>query len=384
MRISAVEAFLVAPRWMFVKVSTDAGIDGWGEGTLEGHAGVVRAAVDALAPALLGTDPLRIEDHWQRLTKGGFYRGGPVLSSAVSGIDQALWDIAGKAHGAPVHQLLGGPVRDRVRVYGWIGGDRPADVAAAARAQREAGLTAIKMNASAQLGPLPSAAETAEIVERARLVRDALGDGLDFAVDFHGRVSAAAAKRLIPELEPYRPLFVEEPVTPENGHANLRRLVESSATPIATGERLYSRWDFLPVLEAGVRVVQPDVSHAGGISEVRRIASLAETFGAVLAPHCPLGPLALAACLQVDLAAPNFLIQEQSLGIHYHDGGGAELFDYIENPEHFRFDEGAITAPPLPGLGVAVDEAAVRRAASRGHAWRTPLWKHADGSFAEW
>jgi galactonate dehydratase len=383
MRISAVETFLVAPRWMFVKISTDAGIDGWGEGGLEGYADVTQAAVAALAPQLVGADPLRIEDHWQRLTKGGFYRGGPVLSSAVAGIDQALWDIAGKALDAPVYQLLGGPVRDRVRVYGWIGGDSPIDVAAAARAQQEAGLTAVKMNAGAQFPPLPPASGDAEVVERARLVREALGDNLDFAIDFHGRVSAAAAKRLIPSLEPYHPLFVEEPVLPGNNHTNLRRLVESSATPIATGERLYSRWDFLPVLEAGVRVVQPDLAHAGGISEVRRIAALAETFDAVLAPHCPLGPLALAACLQVDFATPNFLIQEQSLGIHYNQGT-AELLDYVHNPEVFAFTQGHIARPEGPGLGVVIDEGAVRRSAARPHAWRTPIWEHADGSFAEW
>jgi galactonate dehydratase len=382
-KITMVEAFLVAPRWMFVKLSTDSGIEGWGEGTLEGNADAVRAAVDSMAPQLVGTDPLRIEDHWQRLTKGGFYRGGPVLASAVSGIDQALWDIAGKAHDAPVHELLGGPVRDWVRVYGWIGGDSPADVAAAAQAQRKAGLTAVKMNASGRLDPLPTRSETAGIVERARLVREAVGDDLDFAIDFHGRMSPAAARRIIPQLEPLHPLFVEEPVVPEADHANLRRLVESSATPIATGERLYSRWDFLPALEAGVRVVQPDLAHAGGISEVRRIAVLAETFGAVLAPHCPLGPLALAACLQVDFATPNFLIQEQSLGIHYHDGS-AELLDYVGNPEAFRFDQGRIMRPQGPGLGVVIDENAVRHAAERGHTWRTPIWDHTDGSFAEW
>ncbi|MEC3998667.1 galactonate dehydratase [Actinacidiphila sp. DG2A-62] len=383
MQITAVETFPVPPRWLFVKVSTDEGIDGWGEASLEGNAEAVRAAVAAATPRLLGADPLRIEDHWQRLTKGGFYRGGPVLASAVSGLDQALWDIAGRAHGVPVHELLGGPVRDRVRVYGWIGGDRPADVAADARAQREAGLTAVKMNASAQLPALPTLADSAEVVERARQVREALGDAGDFAIDFHGRVAAPAAGRLIRRLEDLHPLFVEEPVVPEHNHTNLRRLVESTPTPVATGERLYSRAEFLPVLEAGVRVVQPDVSHAGGISEVRRIAVLAETFGAVLAPHCPLGPLALAACLQVDFATPNFLIQEQSLGIHYHKGD-AELLDYLLEPGVLRFDEGGVVRPTGPGLGVEVDESAVRRAAARGHAWRTPIWNHADGSFAEW
>ncbi|WP_199443524.1 galactonate dehydratase [Umezawaea beigongshangensis] len=382
MRITEVESFQVAPRWMFVKVSTDAGVCGWGEGGLEGYADVTGAAVAALAEQLVGTDPRRIEDHWQRLVKSGFYRGGPVLSSAVAALDQALWDIVGRLHGVPVHELLGGHVRDRVRVYGWIGGDSPHDVAAAAQAQRNAGMTAVKMNATAQFGPIPSADEVAAVVERAGQVREALGGGNDFAVDFHGRVSAAVAPRLIEALEPLAPLFVEEPVLPGNNHTNLRRIVESTTTPIATGERLFSRSDFLPVLQAGVRVVQPDLAHAGGISEVRRIAALAETFDAFLAPHCPLGPLALAACLQVDFATPNFLIQEQSLGIHYNST--AELLDHVANPEVFTFTDGYVERPTGAGLGVEIDEASVRKAHERGGQWRTPTWNHPDGSFAEW
>jgi galactonate dehydratase len=382
MRVTDVETFLVAPRWMFVKVSTDAGIHGWGEGGLEGAADVTAAAVAALAEQVVGEDPRRIEDLWQRLTKGGFYRGGPERSSAIAALDQALWDIAGRRLGVPVYELLGGPVRDRVRVYGWIGGDSPHDVAAAATAQRKAGMTAVKMNATAQFPPIPSASEVEAASDRARQVREALGPDRDFAVDFHGRVSAAAAPRLIEALEPFDPLFIEEPVVPEHNHTNLRRLVESTSRPIATGERLFSRSDFLPVLEAGVRVVQPDLAHAGGISEVRRIAALAETFGAVLAPHCPLGPLALAACLQVDFATPNFLIQEQSLGIHYNRT--AELLDYVAEPEVFTFTDGHVARPAGPGLGVEIDEGAVRRAHEHGMRWRTPVWAHPDGSFAEW
>jgi len=382
MRVTEVETFLVAPRWMFVKVSTDAGVAGWGEGGLEGAADVTAVAVAVLAEQLIGADPRRIEDHWQRLTKGGFYRGGPARSSAVAALDQALWDIVGRCHDAAVHELLGGPVRDRVRVYGWVGGDSPRDLVEAVTAQRKAGMTAVKMNASAQLPPIPSAAEVAGVADRAGEVRSALGPDHDFAVDFHGRVGPAAARRLIAAIEPFDPLFIEEPVLPEHNHTNLRQLVDSTAVPIATGERLYSRTDFLPVLQAGVRVVQPDVAHAGGISEVRRIAALAETFGAVLAPHCPLGPLALAACLQVDFATPNFLIQEQSLGIHYNRT--AELLDYVANPEVFTFADGHVTRPTGPGLGVEIDEAAVRRVHARGGQWRTPSWDHADGSFAEW
>jgi galactonate dehydratase len=383
MKITAVETFQVAPRWMFVKVSTDSGLSGWGEGGLEGYADVTATATHALAEYLVGRDPRRIEDHWQRMSKGGFYRGGPVLSSAVAGLDQALWDIRGTELGVPVYELLGGPVRDRVRVYGWIGGDSPADVATAAAAQMAAGLTAVKMNASAQLAHLPTERQSAEIVQRATAVRHAIGSDADFALDFHGRVSAPAARRLLPLLEPLHPLFVEEPVLPTNSYATLARLVAGSSTPIATGERLYSRWDVLPALQAGVAVLQPDVAHAGGISEVRRIAALAETYDVAIAPHCPLGPLALAACLQIDFATPNFLIQEQSIGIHYNHGS-AELLDYVVNPEVFRFVDGYIERPTLPGLGVVVDEDAVRSADQVSHRWRTPIWDHDDGSFAEW
>ena len=317
MLITTIETFAVAPRWLLVRVDTDAGIIGWGEATLEGHVDVAAAAVRVLGERLVGTDPRRIEDAWQRSTRAGFYRGGPVFGSAVAGIDMALWDILGRSLDVPVHQLLGGHVRDSVRVYGWIGGDQPSDVADDARVQAATGLTAVKMNAADQRSHLPTQAQDDEVVERARLVREALGPDLDFAIDFHGRFTASAARRLMPRLEEFHPLFVEEPVLPEHGPARLAGLVASTVVPIATGERLYSRWDVGPALEAGVAVIQPDLAHAGGISEVRRIAALAETFDVAVAPHCPLGPLALAACLQVDLAIPNFLIQEQSLGIHY-------------------------------------------------------------------
>ncbi|GAA1936352.1 galactonate dehydratase [Kitasatospora viridis] len=381
MRITSLETFLVAPRWLFLKVGTDEGVTGWGEPVVEGRAATVRTAVHELADQLVGQDPLRIEHHWQVLSKGGFYRGGPVLSSAVAGIDQALWDIAGKVHGVPVHQLLGGHVRDRARVYAWIGGDEPAELAEQARAQVEAGFTAVKLNGSGRLRPIDSQAQTRAVLERAAAVREVLGPERDFAIDFHGRVSPAMARRLLPLLEPLHPLFVEEPVLPEHA-GELRRLAQSTAVPLACGERLYSRWDFREVLASGLAVAQPDVSHAGGISEVRRIAALAELHGVALAPHCPLGPIALAASLQLAFAVPNFLIQEQSLGIHYH--AGAELLDYLVDPAPFRFTDGHAARPTGPGLGIEIDEAAVRRAAELGHRWRNPVWFDADGGFAEW
>jgi galactonate dehydratase len=280
-----------------------------------------------------------------------------------------------------VHALLGGPVRDRVRVYAWVGGDAPDQLADQVAAHVAAGMTAVKMNASGRLSPVPTMGEVDDVVRRVAAVREALGPGRDVAIDLHGRASYPAARLLLPAVAGLHPLLVEEPLVPEHGH-RLAALVAATPVPIATGERLYSRSDFLPVLGAGVSVVQPDLSHAGGISEVRRIAALAETHGALLAPHCPLGPVSLAASLQVAFATPNFLIQEQSIGIHYH--AGTELLDYLVDPAPLRIVGGYIPRPDGVGLGIRVDEDAVRRADRAGHAWRNPVWRHDDGSFAEW
>ncbi|MGI5152652.1 galactonate dehydratase [Plantactinospora sp. CA-294935] len=380
-KIERVETFLVPPRWLFVRIETADGTVGWGEATCEGRSETVRTAVHQLSELLIGQDALRIEDHWQVMTKGSFYRGGPILASAVSGLDQALWDIAGKHFDAPVHQLLGGPVRDRIRVYGWVGGDEPGEVAEHIAAQVAAGLTAVKMNASGRMGPIASVAELDGVVRRVAAAREVLGEHRDVAVDFHGRFTLANARRVAPLLEPFRPFFLEEPVVPENSHL-LGEFVRSTSTPVSTGERLYSRQEFLPALQAGIAVAQPDLSHAGGITEVRKIAALAEVYDVQLAPHCPLGPIALAACLQVGFATPNYLIQEQSIGIHYN--ADAEVLDYLVDRTPFGFADGHIARLTGPGLGIQIDENAVRRADQRGHSWRGPVWRHPDGSFAEW
>ncbi|MDT0270228.1 galactonate dehydratase [Streptomyces sp. DSM 44915] len=381
MKITRIETFAIPPRWLLCRVETDEGVVGWGEPVVEGRAATVRTAVGELAELLIGQDPSRIEDHWQVMTKGSFYRGGPVLSSAVAGLDQALWDIAGKTLGVPVHVLLGGPVRDRVRAYSWVGGDEPAEVADAVAAQVAAGFTAVKMNASGRMNRLATVADLDQLLERAAAARGVLGPDRDFALDFHGRFSVANARRVLPHLADSAPLFVEEPLLPEYSHL-LGGLVETSPVPLATGERLFSRTDVLPALQAGVAVLQPDLSHAGGISEVRRIAALAETFDVPVAPHCPLGPVSLAASLQIAFATPNFLIQEQSIGIHYNTG--AEVLDYVLDREVFRFDEGHFRRPTAPGLGIEVDERAVRAADNSAPDWRGPVWRHPDGSFAEW
>lgn len=381
MKIVSLETFPVAPRWLFLAIRTDEGIVGWGEPIVEGRTETVAAAVGELADYLVGQDPFRIEDHWQTMTRGGFYRGGPVLSSAVAGIDQALWDIKGKALGVPVHELLGGPVREYMRIYAWVGGDDPSSVADAALARKAEGLDAVKMNASGPLRALETKQAVDDIVARTSAVREAVGEEFDIAIDFHGRLAPAVAKQACRLLEPLHPYFVEEPLVPELT-SDYTTICTSTTVPIATGERLYSRWDFRDVLNSGIAVAQPDLSHAGGISEVRRIAAAAETSGVALAPHCPLGPIAFAASLQVDFTAPNALIQETSLGIHYNVG--SDLLDYLIDPSVFTMRDSYLPRPTAPGLGIEIDEAAVRRAAEQGQRWRNPVWRHPDGSLAEW
>ncbi|MGI8769423.1 MAG: galactonate dehydratase [Propionibacteriaceae bacterium] len=381
MQITSIETFKVPPRWLFVRIGTDEGVTGWGEPVVEGRADTVRACVGELSPLLIGQDPLRIEDHWQVMTKSSFYRGGPIMSSAVAGLDQALWDICGKVLGVPVHVLLGGPVRDRIRLYTWVGGDDPSEVGEQVAAAVERGFTAVKMNASGKMGHIGTTAELDAVVNRAAAAKEVLGPDRDVALDGHGRLSLSNARQLARLLEPVRPLFFEEPVLPEYTHL-LRDVVESTTVPIATGERLFSRRDFLPALQAGIAIAQPDLSHAGGISEVHRIASLADMYDVAIAPHCPLGPLALASSLQIGFATPNYLIQEQSQGIHYNTEG--ELFDLVTNPEDFAFVDGWVNRLTRPGLGVEIDEQAVRTVDQRGHAWGTAWWRHDDGAFAEW
>ena len=379
MKIDRIETFFVPPRWLFVRVETDDGASGWGEASLEGHAEAVDGAFAALRDRFIGHDPRRIEDIWQIAYRGGFYRGGPVLMSALAGLDQALWDLKGKVLGVPAWELMGGKVRDKIRAYAWIGGDRPDDIAAASRARREQGFNAIKMNATAELDWLGTPKLFDDVVAR---VHAAQGEGMDVGLDFHGRVHKPMAKQLAKVLEPLGLLFIEEPLLSENreGLAQIAALV---STPIALGERLYSRWDFKPFLESGaVDIIQPDLSHAGGLSECRRIAALAETYDVAVAPHCPLGPLALAACLQLAACTPNVAIQEMSLGIHYNVGH--DLLEFVTNKEALTSVEGYLPIPELAGLGVDIDEAAVREVDKDRHRWRNPIWRTRDGSFAEW
>lgn len=382
LEITEFELFKVPPRWLFLKLTTAGGLIGWGEPVVEGRADTVAAAIREVASLLIGHPANKIEDFWQMIYRGGFYRGGPVLMSALSGIDQALWDIKGKALGVPVYELLGGAVRDKMKIYGWIHGDTPEALGEAAKKRIAAGFTALKMNVTDQLEWIDAPHRVNAAAERLSAVRNAIGDQYPIGVDLHGRVHKGMVKMMARALEPYQPYFLEELVLSENNDS-LAALQSFTSTPIATGERMYSRWDFKKILQDGtVDILQPDLSHAGGISEVKRIATMAEAYDVAIAPHCPLGPISLAAALQIDFSCINALIQETSLGVHYNED--IELTDYLVDPEVFGLKDGSVPLLTAPGLGIEIDEGKVREAAKTGHDWKNPIWRNPDGSVAEW
>ncbi|ATY64668.1 galactonate dehydratase [Cordyceps militaris] len=382
-KIADIKYYRVPPRWLFVKITDDAGNVGWGEASLEGHTQAVEGCLDAWRDQYVGLEANDIEQIWQLSWRKSFYRGGPVLMSALSGLDIALWDLKARRLGVPIYELLGGKLRTKLKVYAWIGGDRPAAVSSAALARQAQGFTAVKMNATADLGWLDSPSALDGCVARVAAVR-ALG--LDVAVDFHGRAHRPMAKQLAAALAPLRPLFIEEPLLAEHVEG-VRALAARTSIPIALGERLHSRWDVKPFLDAAaggcVDVLQPDVCHVGGISELRRIATMAEAYDVPLAPHCPLGPIALAACLQVDAAMPNFAIQEMSLGIHY-NVGGYDLLSYIKNPEIWTVENGFVDLMTGPGLGIEVDEERVIEASKNAEPWVSPGFTGPGGELREW
>ena len=366
-KITQMETFLVKPRWIFLKVHTDAGIIGLGEPLLEGRAKTVATAIEEIAPYLIGKDPRRVVHHWQAIYRHSFYKGGPILTSALSGIDQALWDIKGKALGVPVYELLGGPTRDRIRVYAHA---RTPDAIKSALNQ---GFTTFKTGVPRErpARPVESKAWLDYAVEKFAELRGIIGPENDIGIDFHGAIPLQTARMLIKALEPHHPFFIEEPAPPENVDV-MAEMARLTHLPVATGERIFTKWGFREVLEKGAAsILQPDLCHAGGITEVRLIAGMAEAHYAVLAPHNPMGPISLAAGLQIAASIPNFLCQEQvSLG----EG-------YIKEP--FEVENGYIPLPTKPGLGIELDEAAL--ADKIDHDWRNPETYDAfDGSVVDW
>ena len=366
-RITGMETLLVKPRWLFLKIRTNAGITGLGEPITEGRARTCAEAVKEIEPYLIGKDPRAVTHHWQAIYRHAFYRGGPVLTSALSGVEQALWDLKGKALGVPVYELLGGPTRDKIRVYAHAG--TPAQM----KERRAQGFTAFKTGPAKRRPAriVETKAFVDNVVREFALLREAGGPEVDIAIDFHGAIPPQTSKILIKALEPYQPMFIEEPVNCQNVDAMVE-IARGTVLPIATGERIFTKWGFREILEKGAAsILQPDLSHAGGIMEVRLIAGMAEAYYAAIAPHNPLGPISLAAGIQIAASIPNFLCQEQvSLG----EG-------YIKTP--FKVENGYIPLPTAPGLGIELDEDAL--AGKIGHDWRNPESYDADdGSVVDW
>jgi len=389
MRIAEIRAYKVFPRWVFVEVITDTDLIGYGEASLEGRANTVISAVEELKRVLIGKDPFRIEHLWQLMYKSSFYRGGPVLSSAISGVDIALWDLKGKILNAPVYELLGGPSRERVRLYAHIepftaGGyvkskdseglelGTTSEYIEFALERKEQGFSAVKLVPVYSPRPLDHVDAVRGTLEKVKAVRDALGDKVDIAIDIHGRVLPAVAAALVEELATYGVLFVEEPCPPEDIQS-LAAIRQRAKIPIAAGERLTSKWEALRLLTTNaVDILQPDLCHAGGVTECKKIAALAEAYDVVMAPHCPLGPIALAACLHLDAAIPNFLIQEFiTLGENY-----------LLNP--FEVSQGYVHIPQGPGLGIELDEGYVKEMRAKAIDWDNTIWYYEDGAVAAW
>jgi galactonate dehydratase len=389
MKIVDLKLYHVPRRFLYLKIETDEGICGWGEPLVEGRAGTLEGAVNEWRDYFIGKNPLPIEEHWQTMYRCAFYRSGPVLMSAMAGIDQALWDIKGKYHDMPVYEMLGGPVKNKVKAYRGIRGSTAAELAADAALAKSQGYKLVKCGSTtvhhdgAGTHYIDTLGRVDAAVAKLAAIRDAIGFDIDLAVDFHGAIHKPMAKVITKEIDQFRLAFIEEPVLPENSEA-LREVARYTSSPIATGERMYSRWDFKKILDDGyVDIIQPDLSHAGGISECRRIAAMAEAYDMALAPHCPLSVIAFASCVQIDAASPNAVFQEQSIDVH--DGtkdnpGMAALGD----PGVFAFDGGFISLPAKAGLGIDINEEYVEEANKTPHNWKNPLLRTYDGTPIEW
>lgn len=383
MKITRLEVIKVKPRWMFLKMYTDTDIVGLGEPVLEGHCNAVEAVIREFEEYLIGKDPMQIEHHVQALYRGGFYRGGPLMLSAISGIEQAMWDIKGKFYNCPVYEMLGGKCRDKIRMYthlkrAGVPGDFPIEeMLSIADVRLKNGYTALKYSIIPPIHPIENPQNINGHIERFRRIREHIGDGVDLAIDFHGRVSPAVANILIEQLKPYCPMFVEEPCMPENVDV-MAEIARKTTVPIAAGERLFGKWQYRDLIQKqAVSVVQPDICHVGGIYEARKIAAMAELYYGTVAPHNPLGAISLAACIQLDACIPNFLVQEHP--------GNADLSDlgvgYLREP--FVIHNGYIDLPTKPGLGIELDEEALQDKIYDGK-WTTPRLYYEDGSNADW
>jgi len=370
------DLYKVPPRWLFLRLHTNDGVVGWGEATVEGHVRPVSSAVKKLLEKyILGSEASRIEDHWQTMYKGSFHRGGPILMSAISSIDQALWDIKGKLLDTPVYELLGGKVRDQIYTYRWVGGGSVDELSDQAIEATKNSCSAIKMHATSKLKQIDKPEKITQATDRIKAVREAVGQDIDIAVDCHGRVSMPMAKQLVSALEPYSPMFIEEPVLPEYSH-RLPELASDTTAPLATGERLYTRFAFRPVIEKnGVDIVQPNISIAGGITEAKKIASMADTHDIALAPAHADGSISFISCLHLCLTTPNAVVLDY--------GNENTTYSYFENSP-VEFPENAIALKDNPGLGIQIDINRIKEKSDRAIDWQNPTWRHDDNSIAEW
>ena len=360
-KVTKIETFVLKNSWVFVKISTDAGITGWGE-MLKDDAKACAAGALEVADYLVGKDPRPVTHHWQAIHRGAFYRGGPIKTAISSGIDMALWDITGKCYGVPVYKLLGGPTRERIRVYGEV--------------SEKTGVNAMKVGPGTSRSPfkyIEGQKFVDEVVERFKALREQHGSGVDIAVDFHGAVQPPTASLLIKALEPYHPWFYEEIVQALNIDV-MAELAEKTHIPIATGERIFTKWGFKEILEKrAAHILQPDVCYAGGITELKIIAGMAEAYYSPLAPHNPQGPCSLAASLQVAAAIPNFLIQER---------GDNEYADLLAKPLA-PVANGHRPLPTDPGLGITIDEDKLMDQVGEPHSYQARLDPD-DGSVVDW
>lgn len=383
MKITKLEIIKVKPRWMFLKMHTDADITGLGEPVLEGHCNAVEAVIGEFEEYLIGKDPMQIEHHIQALYRGGFYRGGPLMMSAISGIEQAMWDIKGKYYNCPVYEMLGGKCRDKIRMYthikraGTPGEFSIDEMLKIADERLKDGYTAIKYSIIPPLKAVENPENIEKHIERFARVRERIGGGVDLAIDFHGRVSPSLANILIEKLKPYNPMFIEEPCLPENVDCMVN-IARKTTVPIAAGERLFGKWQYRELIEKqAVSIIQPDICHVGGIFEGRKLAAMAEMYYGSVAPHNPLGPISLASCIHLDAAIPNFLVQEHPGNPDKSDLG----VGYITEP--FIIKVGYIDVPDKPGLGIELDEKALADKIYDGK-WTTPRLYYEDGSNADW
>lgn len=383
MKITKLEVIKVKPRWMFLKMYTDTDIVGLGEPVLEGHCTAVEAVIKEFEEYLIGKDPMMTEHHVQALYRGGFYRGGPLMLSAISGIEQAMWDIKGKYYNCPVYEMLGGRCRDKIRMYTHIkrtgaAGEFPVEEMLSIAGERlKEGYTALKYSVIPPVKAVENPENIEKHVMRFAKVREKIGNGIDLAVDFHGRVSPAAANVLIERLKPYSPMFIEEPCLPENVDCMVN-IARKTTVPIAAGERLFGKWQYRELIEKqAVSIIQPDICHVGGIYEGRKLAAMIEMYYGSVAPHNPLGPISLASCIQLDACIPNFLVQEHPGNPDKSDLG----VGYIKEP--FVIEDGYIKVPTKPGLGIELDEEDLKDKIYDGK-WTTPRQYYEDGSIADW